>query len=372
MSVTKPPLDGMLRPAGGGIHVVSTGVEELLRLQEAIYGVVGQTAVNDAWRAALASDGGRVCLLGVPSDTGAGFRKGANHGPNGVRTQLLNRDTSSYHSEVAIDLGDVFCIPHLLSEDMLSETQRLRCQKAIYGSHTPDASWPVSPLGLTYEVLINRYGQTTNHLPIKPIVIGGDHSVGWPAFKAAFDFWEASRGEKLGLLHFDAHTDLLPSRLGVDYCFATWAYHANELLKRDGRLYQVGIRTSGRTKAHWESTLNVRQMWADEALSLSAKAAATDMIERFERLGVTRLYVSNDIDGTDPYWASATGTPEPNGLEPGWVSEVTRRVGEVFPLVGADLVEVAPTLEPLGSDALQRTLNTAADFVEDFLQMMLT
>ncbi len=372
MSARRPPLEGMLRPAGGGIHVVSTGVEELLNLQQQIYGVVGKTAVIDAWQKALASDCGRVCVLGVPSDTGAGFRKGANHGPNGVRTQLLNRGKSGYHSEASIDLGDVFCIPHLLSEEMLSESQRIRCQQAIYGEQTLDPSWPVSPLGLTYEVLMDRYRQPSDHLPIKPIVIGGDHSVGWPAFKAAFDFWEKTQGERLGLLHFDAHTDLLPSRLGVDYCFATWAYHANELLNRDGRLYQVGIRTSGRTKAHWESTLNVRQMWADEALGMSAKAAAQDMIERFERLGVTRLYVSNDIDGTDPYWASATGTPEPNGLQPGWVSEVTRRVGEVFPLIGADLVEVAPTLEPLGSEALERTLNTAADFVEDFLDLMLS
>lgn len=352
--------------------MVSTGVEELLDLQQRIYGVVGKAAVIQAWQKTLSSDAGRVCLLGVPSDTGAGFRKGANHGPNGVRTQLLRRVDSRYHDEASIDLGDVFCIPHLLSEEMLSEDQRQRCQAAIYGAGELEPSWPVSPLGLTYEVLINRYQQDTDHDPIKPIVIGGDHSVGWPAFKAAFDFWERDRGEKLGLLHFDAHTDLLPSRLGVDYCFATWAYHANELLNRDGRLYQVGIRTSGKTKAHWESTLNVRQMWADEARSLSAKAAADDMIERFGRLGATRLYVSNDIDGTDPYWASATGTPEPNGLEPGWVSEVTRRVGEAFPLIGADLVEVAPTLEPLGSEALERTLNTAADFVEDFLDLMHT
>jgi len=283
----------------------------------------------------------------------------------------LSRANSHYHHKASIDLGDVFCIPHLLSEEMLSETQITRCQHAIYGQREPEASWPVSPLGLTYEVLMQRYGQDRQDTPMKPVVIGGDHSVGWPAFKAAFDFWEGTQGEKLGLLHFDAHTDLLPSRLGVDYCFATWAYHANELLNRDGRLYQVGIRTSGRTKAHWESSLNVRQMWADEARGVSAKAAADDMIKRFDSLGVTRLYVSNDIDGTDPYWASATGTPEPNGLEPGWVSEVTRRVAAVFPLIGADLVEVAPTLEPLGSEALERTLDTAADFVEDFFDLMI-
>ena len=102
---------------------------------------------------------------------------------------------------------------------------------------------------------------------------------------------------------------------------------------------------------------------------MTAKTAAADIIERFDSLGVTKLYVSNDIDGVDSFWASA-GTPRPNGLHPEWVSELTHRVAAVFPLVGADLVEVAPTLEPLGSDALTRTLDTAADFVEDFFTLM--
>ncbi|MGB0646674.1 MAG: arginase family protein [Bradymonadia bacterium] len=365
-----PPIDGMLRPAGAGIHVVSTGVEELLELQERIYGVQGRDAVLAAWQNALGRAGNRISVLGVPSDTGAGFRKGANHGPNGVRSTLLSRQESAYHNDAVVDLGDVFCIPHLLSEEMLNVAQRRRCQQSVYGAVDVPADWPVSPLGLTYAVLSERYRSSQTENTEKPIVIGGDHSVGWPAFKSAFDHWEAGCGERLGLLHFDAHTDLLPSRLGVDYCFATWAYHANELLQRDGRLYQVGIRTSGRTKAHWENTLNVRQLWAEQARATPAKAAAKDVIERFESLGVTKLYISNDIDGVDPFWASATGTPEPDGLHPEWVSELTRRVAEVFPLVGADLVEVAPTLEPLGSDALMRTLDTAADFIEDFFSLM--
>ena len=65
---------------------------------------------------------------------------------------------------------------------------------------------------------------------------------------------------------------------------------------------------------------------------------------RFARLGVDALYVSNDIDGTDPKFAAATGTPEPNGLTPELVSGLTLRLGEYFPLIGGDLVEVAPPL----------------------------
>ena len=367
----QPPLNGMLRPAGGGIHVVSTGVEALRRLQQEVYGVESDEDIHRAWEAAMSDPAQRVCILGVPSDVGAGFRKGANHGPNAIRQRLIGMSSSKYHSSEVIDLGDVFCVPHLLSEEMLSATQRRRSQEAIYSETDVPECWPVSPLGLTYEALMNRYRFSAVGGVPKPIVIGGDHSIGWPAFRAAYDFWEAQRGERLGLLHFDAHTDLLASRLGVDYCFATWAYHANELLARDGRLYQVGIRTSGRTKAHWESTLNVNQMWAAEANALSAADAASRVIARFEGLGVTCLYISNDIDGTDPKWAAATGTPEPNGLHPDWVSELTLRVGERFPLVGADLVEVAPTLASEDSEALRTTIETSVRYIEDFMELML-
>ena len=55
-----------------------------------------------------------------------------------------------------------------------------------------------------------------------------------------------------------------------------------------------------------------------------------------------------------------------DGLEPDWVSEVTRRVAEHFPLVGADLVEVAPLLAAEDSNEYHVTLKTAVQYLEDF------
>ena len=97
-------------------------------------------------------------------------------------------------------------------------------------------------------------------------MLGGDHSVAWPVVAAL----ARHVSEPWAIVHVDAHTDLLPERLGVRLCFATWAYHANELLGRGGRLVQVGVRASSRSKQHWESTLGVRQFWADEIASLTA------------------------------------------------------------------------------------------------------
>ena len=90
----------------------------------------------------------------------------------------------------------------------------------------------------------------------KPMVLGGDHSVAWPVAAAL----HAHRRDRWAIVQPDAHTDLLAERLGVRYCFATWSYHANELLGRDGRLVQVGIRASGHDRGHWEGGLGVRQL----------------------------------------------------------------------------------------------------------------
>jgi agmatinase len=156
----------------------------------------------------------------------------------------------------------------------------------------------------------------------------------------------------------------LPERLGVRYCFATWAYHANELLGRGGRLIQIGVRASGRPKQHWESTLGVRQIWADEVRA-RGDAVIDEVIAHLRSLGIRRVYLSNDIDATDSGDAPATGAPEPNGLEPRFVRALIARVAAAFPLLGADVVEVAP---PIGApDEARRTAELGAWYMLESL-----
>jgi agmatinase len=153
----------------------------------------------------------------------------------------------------------------------------------------------------------------------------------------------------------------------VRYCFATWAYHANELLHRDGRLVQVGIRASAREREHWESTYGVRQYWPAEVDAREGEAIADEIVQRFVELGVNAVYVSNDIDGTDMAYAAATGTPEPDGLMPELVSMLTRRVTAAFPMIGGDLVEVAPPLTSGMAGEPERTLATARAYLADLV-----
>lgn len=357
-------LEAMLAPAAGGVHVVSTGLAETRALQRRIYGARSDDDVTPRWHAALRRlPEARVAVLGVPSDTGAGFTRGANRAPAILRATLLDAPDHPIHHRDVIDIGDVRVVPHFLSDEMLSDAQIRAARRALYGDEA--AALPVSPLDMCARVLehVRALGPD-----IVPVVIGGDHSVGWPAFSTCVAHAERARGRRVGLLHFDAHTDLLAERLGVRYCFATWAYHANELLHRDGRLVQVGIRASARDRAHWESALNVRQYWPDELAARSADAIADEIVARFRGLGVDAVYVSNDIDGTDMAWAAATGTPEPGGPGPDVVHAITRRVTGAFPMLGGDLVEVAPPLAGDHPGEPERTLATARAYLADLVE----
>src|SRR5204862_7044402 len=134
-------------------------------------------------------------------------------------------------------------------------------------------------------------------------VLGGDHSVTWPIVAAV----ARHRNQPWAIVHPDAHTDLLPERLGVKYCFATWAFHANGVLGRRGRLVQVGIRASRHDREHWERTLDVKQLWADEVRSRGEARALDDITGHLRAIGVRSVYFSNDIDATDAQLAPSTG-----------------------------------------------------------------
>jgi arginase family enzyme len=334
----------LLRPAGAGIHTVSTGRLAQEQLSTRLYGAARASEVPAAWRGHLARLGeAKVVIVAIPSDCGAGLVRGAAFGPQALRLGLLEAAPhllSAGWPDV-LDIGDVAVIPHLLHDEMVSETQKTACRAALYPGLGPalGATLPVAPLSIAERVLERVFDLNPR---AKLLVLGGDHSVAWPVVSAL----KRRRAPQLGIVQPDAHTDLLPERLGVRICFATWAFHANDLVGRGGRLVQVGVRASGRTQQHWESTLGVRQFWAAEVAARGGPAVIADIIAHLRQVGVEQLYLSNDIDATDLSFAPSTGAAEPEGLAPAFIIDLIARLGGAFDLVAADLMEVAP---PVGS-----------------------
>jgi agmatinase len=62
--------------------------------------------------------------------------------------------------------------------------------------------------------------------------------------------------------------------------------------------------------------------------------------------GPEYLYISFDIDVLDPSYAPGTGTPEPGGLTPREVFPLVRALCTENNLVGFDLVELNPLVDP--------------------------
>jgi guanidinobutyrase len=358
------PLDelaAMLRPAAGGLYVVSTGKAQQLEVQRSLYGVDREEDIQRLWRDSLEKiASARVVILGVPSDVGAGFLRGANLGPQAIRATLLKQDKDfrgRMERDRIVDIGDVFVCPQLLHDSMLSAEQIAASRRALYPN---GEELPVSPLSIAERALDLVFQLNP---AAKPFVIGGDHSCAWPLASSL-----ARVRKDLGIVQPDAHTDLLEERLGVKYCFATWSYHANDLIGRGGRMVQVGTRASRRDREHWESTLGVRQFWG-EACRRDPDAALNAIMEHLQKVGVRSVYFSNDIDGTDEAHADATGTPEPGGLEPDFVVELIRRLGRLGMSAG-DIMEVAPPVQRTPTGA-ERTLSLAARYMRETIDALL-
>lgn len=352
----------LLRPAGGGLYLVSTGRAEQEALQKRLYGANDAAEVDARFRDALSRiASARAIVVGIPSDVGAGFRRGANLGPQAIRTALLE-ELPTFPERAAelgiVDIGDVFVVPQLLHDDMLAETQKTATRAALYPA-VPEAvrsTLPVSPLSIAERALDLVFALNPS---VAPVVLGGDHSTAWPVVSAL----SRARKDRWGVVQPDAHTDLLEHRLGIKICFATWSWHMNELFGRDGRLVQIGTRASRYDRAHWESTLGVRQFWAEECRR-DPSGVLDALIAHLTKLGVSGVYFSNDIDGTDSAWADATGTPEPFGLEPDFVVELIRRLGRTIGIIGGDVMEVAPPLRDR-PDSTERTVALAVRYLRE-------
>jgi agmatinase len=81
------------------------------------------------------------------------------------------------------------------------------------------------------------------------------------------------------------------------------------------------------------------------------KAVMNDVLKEATD-GPKYMYVSFDIDTLDPAYVPGTGTPEPGGLTPREAFPIVRRLCAETNLVGFELVELAPMLDPTYVSAL--------------------
>lgn len=341
----------LLRAPGQGLLTVTTGSGEA---EKVIKPLLGKEAWGD-WpetvKVHLKAPGPFV--LGFPSDAGGGICRGAAHGPLRLRAELYK----NYPRWAAHELGDLPCIPQLLEDSMLSRSQKEKSGKALWGRRWKTAD-PVAPLSLLKKALQEALEARREEL--RPLIVGGDHSTSWAVSEALH---KSKMMTGLGVLHFDAHTDLMEDRYGVSPCFATWSAACSHRLRenevglklkgadKNMRFVQVGLRVSGRPQSYWEKKYKLRQYWTKELSKFSAEDFVAQISAAWKRIGIRSFYTSFDVDALDPKFVPSTGTPEGDGLDPTWCVQVIRGLAREFPLIASDIVELAPVLHSASASA---------------------
>jgi len=352
-------LNHYLCTPGNGVFTVQTAKEKKEVLHNRLYGVIGEEA-NKAWRKKLQEycyyKVDKPLVFGICHDTGGGILRGANWGPLFVRQALYDRlDKNS----IAYDIGDVRVIPHLLMDKYLNSATVRSCRAALYENEHLELA--VSPLSIAYEVVRSAYELNEG---ARFFALGGDHSISYPLTKAYIEH-QKKLGKKVGIIHFDAHTDLLQQRLGIDICFGSWTYHILNDLERPYHVVQIGIRSSGKPKEHWQEKYGVRQYWNYDVKNRGIEAIASETIEHFKKEGIDEIYLTFDIDAIGAEYVSATGTPEPDGLSPEEAVTAIEMFAKHLKITSGDIAEVAPfvSTKHSGTDAQEpeSTLSAAGD-----------
>jgi len=246
-----------------------------------------------------------IALIGVPLDDGSSFLRGPAEAPRAIRA-ALHSAASNLWSETGVDLGRKGLWADLGD---IRFTSPQHCRAEI-------------------ESVVDRL--LTKRL--RPILLGGDHAVTYPAIRAF-----ARHYRRLTVLQFDAHPDLYDRLNGRRFSHASpFARIMEERLIH--RLVQVGVRSV---------TGHQRRQ---------AQKFAVDMIEmRRLDLALLRslespLYVSVDLDALDPACAPGVSHQEPGGLSSRQVIDTIQCLDAR--IVGADIVELNPTRDTNGMTAV--------------------
>ena len=259
-----------------------------------------------------------VVIVGAPFDGGTSWRAGARFGPQAIRMTDYNPHDGSRPSLAlrvdgladmrVVDAGDV-------------------------EMYSGDAARSCADL----EVVIETIAQTG----AIPLVLGGDHTVTWPNVTGT----ARARGwGRISVIHFDAHADT------GDIEFGSLVGHGQPMRRliesgavRGDRFLQVGLRGywPGPETLDWMAEQGMRSYEMTEIVHRGLNECLTEAFA-IAMDDCDGVFLSVDIDVCDPGAAPGTGTPESGGLSARELLDAVRRIALELPVVGMDVVEVAP------------------------------
>ncbi|MBI3841233.1 MAG: agmatinase family protein [Thaumarchaeota archaeon] len=259
-----------------------------------------------------------VNLLGVPFDGAVLGRKGAAGGPGAIRAALMA--FSNYNVELGIglegarvfDLGDV----------------------VVEGGEVTAAHKIVED-----EVRANLDESSMM------VVLGGDNSLSLPALRAY-----SQRFRKIGLVVVDSHLDLRGRIGGRPTSGSSYGLAIEALEGLDGkRVAEVGVHGFLNSKEYVMKAgeLGASVFTADDVRRRGAREVAKEAYEIAAK-GADGVYFSVDLDAVDLVHVSGVSAPSAGGMEARDLFEMALYFGGKRKVMCADIVELAPSLDPTG------------------------
>jgi agmatinase len=250
-----------------------------------------------------------ITIIGLPYDGAVCYRKGAAKGPDAIR---------SVSSEVppVLETGEV------LRGLVIRDDGNL-------------------PFGKNFVAAFPKLEKAVEERAARSFVLtlGGDHSVVIPVHRA----FSKRATEKIGMIFVDAHTDLSDTFDGSPYSHACPLRRTMETERFDPKkTILVGTRCFEIAGLQFIQEKEMKMYPAYEVAERGMKAVADEIVKTFSDL--QNVYLSIDIDALDPAFAPGTGIPDAGGLTTRDVITLIRRLHSL-PVIGADLVEVAPPLD---------------------------
>ncbi len=259
-----------------------------------------------------------VVIVGAPFDGGTSYRAGARFGPQAIRmTDYLPHDGSRPSLAMRVDGLKDLRVYDAGDVEMFSGDAERSCRDL--------------------EAVITRIAGTG----AVPLVLGGDHTITWPNCTGV----ARARGwGKVSVLHFDAHADT------GDITFGSLIGHGHPMRQliesgavRGDRFLQIGLR------GYWPEPPTLdwmaqQGMRSYEMTEIVHRGLSECLTEAFAIAldDCDGVFLSVDIDVADPGHAPGTGTPEAGGLSARELLDAVRRIAYELPVVGMDVVEVAP------------------------------
>ena len=284
-----------------------------------------------------------IAVIGVPLDLGAG-RRGVDMGPSAVRVANLNARLAELGYEVE-DLGNVAVVQR--------ESQTEGDPKAKY----------LLQITATCTRLAEMVAGARSDGKF-PLILGGDHSAAIGTVSGVSHYFR-SRGEKLGMIWIDAHTDmntpastpsgnvhgmplaccigLGPRELSSIYGYSPKIDPANVAL--------VGIRSVDQKERDNVQRSGVHAFTMRDIDERGMRSVIEQAIE-VASAGTSGIHVSLDMDAVDPDEAPGVGTPVRGGITYREAHLAMETLGDTGRLTSLEVVEVNPVIDEANRTAI--------------------